>query len=114
MPAPLTVVIPTLNEASQIAECVRGLAWAGEVIVVDAGSEDGTAGAARAAGARVLDGAAPGIAARRNTKPTASSAAICSTATCCAAGIGVATGSCVCFAASVVSAAPPRTRDCKG
>jgi glycosyltransferase involved in cell wall biosynthesis len=66
MPAPLTVVIPTLNEATQIAECVRGLAWAGEVIVVDAGSGDGTAAAARAAGARVLDGAAPGIAAQRN------------------------------------------------
>jgi glycosyltransferase involved in cell wall biosynthesis len=66
MPAPLTVVIPTLNEASQIAECVRGLAWAGEVIVVDAGSGDGTAAAARAAGARVVDGVAPGIAAQRN------------------------------------------------
>ena len=66
MPAPLTVVIPTLNEASQIADCVRGLAWAGEVIVVDSGSADGTAAAARAAGARVLDGAAPGIAAQRN------------------------------------------------
>src|SRR5258706_11455731 len=45
-PAPLTVVIPTLNEASQIAECVRGLFWAREVIVVDAGSQDGTAEAA--------------------------------------------------------------------
>ena len=64
---PLTVVIPTLNEASQIGDCVRGLAWAGEVIVVDAGSKDGTAATAAAAGARVLDGMAPGIAAQRNT-----------------------------------------------
>jgi glycosyltransferase involved in cell wall biosynthesis len=64
--APLTVVIPTLNEASQIADCVRELAWAGEVIVVDAGSTDGTAAKAAAAGARVLDDAAPGIAAQRN------------------------------------------------
>jgi len=64
--APLTVVIPTLNEASQIGDCVRGLAWAGEVIVVDAGSTDGTAKAAAAAGAHVLDGIAPGIAAQRN------------------------------------------------
>ncbi len=64
--APITVVIPTLNEASQIGDCVRGLAWAGEVIVVDAGSKDGTAAAATAAGARVLDGVAPGIAAQRN------------------------------------------------
>jgi len=63
--APLTVVIPTLNEASQIGDCVRGLSWAGEVIVVDAGSNDGTAAAATAAGARVLGGAL-GIAAQRN------------------------------------------------
>lgn len=66
MPAPVTVVIPTLNEASQIAECVGGLQWAAEVIVVDAGSSDGTATAARAAGARVVEGAVPGIAAQRN------------------------------------------------
>lgn len=65
-PAPLTVVIPTLNEASQIGDCVSRLAWASEVIVVDAGSNDGTAASARAAGARVLDGAEPGIAAQRN------------------------------------------------
>jgi glycosyltransferase involved in cell wall biosynthesis len=64
--APLTVIIPTLNEASQIGDCVRGLSWAGEVIVVDAGSKDGTVPAAAAAGARVLDGMYPGIAAQRN------------------------------------------------
>lgn len=64
--APLTVVIPTLNEASLIGDCVRGLSWAGEVIVVDAGSKDGTAATAAAAGARVLDGVPPGIAAQRN------------------------------------------------
>ena len=65
-PAPLTVVIPTLNEASQIGDCVRGLSWTSEVIVVDAGSKDGTVASARAAGARVLDAAEPGIAAQRN------------------------------------------------
>jgi len=58
-------VIPTLNEASQIGDCIRGLAWAAEVIVVDAGSRDETAQAAMAAGARVLNGVA-GIAAQRN------------------------------------------------
>jgi glycosyltransferase involved in cell wall biosynthesis len=63
---PLTVIIPTLNEASQIGDCIRGLSWAGEVIVVDAGSNDGTAKAAAAAGARVLDGISPGIAGQRN------------------------------------------------
>lgn len=66
MPAPLTVVIPTLNEASQIAECVRGLAWAEEVIVADGGSTDGTPHLAEAAGATVLRGAWATIAAQRN------------------------------------------------
>ena len=65
-PAPLTVVIPTLNEAGQIGDCVRQLAWASEVIVVDAGSKDSTVASARAAGARVLDDAEAGIAAQRN------------------------------------------------
>jgi glycosyltransferase involved in cell wall biosynthesis len=64
--APLTVVIPTLNEASQIADCVRSLTWAEEVIVVDAASTDGTADVARAAGATVIADATPGIAAQRN------------------------------------------------
>lgn len=64
-PAPLTVVIPTLNEATQIGDCVRGLSWASEVIVVDAGSTDGTAAQAAAAGARVINGVS-GIAAQRN------------------------------------------------
>lgn len=63
---PLTVVIPTLNEATQIGDCVRNLAWADEVIVIDAGSQDETATAARAAGATVLNGIQPGIAAQRN------------------------------------------------
>lgn len=65
-PAALTVVIPTLNEAGQIEDCVRGLSWAGEVIVVDAGSKDDTAAVAAKAGARVLNGVTPGIAAQRN------------------------------------------------
>ena len=65
-PTPVTIVIPTLNEASQIAECVRSLSWASEVIVVDAASSDDTVALARTAGARVITGVAPGIAAQRN------------------------------------------------
>ena len=53
----VSIVIPTRNEALQISECVRGLAWPGEVIGVDGASSDGTAQAARGAGGRVLNGA---------------------------------------------------------
>jgi glycosyltransferase involved in cell wall biosynthesis len=72
MPAPLTVVIPTLNEAGQIADCMRGLSFAKEVIVVDAGSSDATTAIAQQAGARVLNGVA-GIAAQRNAGIAAAS-----------------------------------------
>jgi rSAM/selenodomain-associated transferase 2 len=50
----ITVVIPTLNEADEIADAVTAVrSGAGEVIVVDGGSADDTAAVARAAGARV-------------------------------------------------------------
>ena len=65
MQAPITIVIPTLNEGSQIVECVRHVAWAAEVLVVDGGSVDDTVALARGAGARVMGGP-PGIAAQRN------------------------------------------------
>ncbi|HEV8238951.1 MAG TPA: glycosyltransferase family 2 protein, partial [Thermoanaerobaculia bacterium] len=61
-PAPMiSVVIPCLDEAETIADCVakarRGIAasgLAGEVVVVDNGSTDGTPEVAAAAGARVV------------------------------------------------------------
>ena len=68
MPAPLalTVIIPTLNEAGNVAACVASAAFAGEVIVADGGSTDDTVARARAAGATVLEGTGPTIAAQRN------------------------------------------------
>ena len=63
---PLTIVIPMLDEVGQIAECVGRLAWADEVVVADGGSADGSVAAARAAGALVLEGTGPTIAAQRN------------------------------------------------
>ncbi len=58
----VSVVIPCLNEAENIAECVsraRAVLEAaqldGEVIVVDNGSDDGSAALARAAGATVVE-----------------------------------------------------------
>jgi Glycosyl transferase family 2 len=67
MSLPVTIVIPTLNEADQIGDCVRQVAWADEIIVADAGSTDGTASSARQAGALVLERIGPTIAAQRNT-----------------------------------------------
>ncbi len=66
MRVPVTVVIPTLNEAGQIGECVRGVDWADEVLVADAGSTDATLHEAAAAGATVLEEAGTTIAAQRN------------------------------------------------
>ncbi|MGI8783706.1 MAG: glycosyltransferase family 2 protein [Acidobacteriota bacterium] len=52
----IDVIIPALNEAAAIAAVVRSIPRppAREIIVVDNGSKDGTADAARAAGARVI------------------------------------------------------------
>src|SRR5690242_21703794 len=66
MPAPVTVVIPTLNEAAQIEDAVRHLGWASEVLVADGGSTDGTQDLARRARARVLDVPGLTIAGQRN------------------------------------------------
>jgi glycosyltransferase involved in cell wall biosynthesis len=54
VPGLVSVVIPTLNEAPRIGPLLAALradSWPLEVIVTDGGSEDGTPGAARAAGA---------------------------------------------------------------
>ena len=56
-PTDTSVIIPAFNEAPVIARVIEGLASAAawhEIIVVDDGSADDTAGAARAAGARVV------------------------------------------------------------
>ena len=68
---PISVIIPTYNEAANIARLVEALqqhapAGAVEVLVVDANSPDGTAEAARRAGATVLQAARPGRAAQMN------------------------------------------------
>ena len=54
---PVTVIIPTLNEAATIAAVVREMPpdYAADIIVADSGSTDGTQRVAAEAGARVID-----------------------------------------------------------
>jgi len=50
----LSVIIPCYNEESNIAECLKSVSWADEVIAVDSFSTDDTARICRDLGARVL------------------------------------------------------------
>jgi glycosyltransferase involved in cell wall biosynthesis/SAM-dependent methyltransferase len=52
--APVSVLIPTRNEESNLAKCLASVAWADEVVVVDSASNDRTAEIARAHGATVV------------------------------------------------------------
>lgn len=51
---PLSVVIITLNAASQLEACLESARFADEIIVVDSGSTDGTQALAERYGARVI------------------------------------------------------------
>jgi glycosyltransferase involved in cell wall biosynthesis len=63
---PISVVIPTLNEAPRLKAALETVLWADEIIVVDGGSADGTAAIARRLGARVLTVAGRTIGEQRN------------------------------------------------
>jgi glycosyltransferase involved in cell wall biosynthesis len=62
----LSVTIITLNESTPFEACLKSVAWADEVIVIDSGSTDGTVDLARAAGARVVVRDWPGYAHQKN------------------------------------------------
>ncbi len=49
----LTVIVPTKNEAANLPRCLSSVAWAGEILVVDSSSTDGTPAVAESLGARV-------------------------------------------------------------
>lgn len=50
----ISVYIMTYNEADKIADAIRSVQWADEILIVDSFSEDGTAEIARELGAKVL------------------------------------------------------------
>lgn len=52
--APLSAVLITRNAAHQLADCLASVAFCDEIIVVDSGSDDGTAAIAERHGARVI------------------------------------------------------------
>jgi glycosyltransferase involved in cell wall biosynthesis len=51
----VSVAIITRNEEANLPACLRSVAWADEIVVVDQGSADRTAELARAAGARLIE-----------------------------------------------------------
>ena len=53
--APVSVVIPTLNESQNLPRCLDHLQWADEVVVVDSGSTDDTVKIAESYGAKVIN-----------------------------------------------------------
>lgn len=62
----LSVIVITKNEASNIQTCLRSVAFADEIIVLDSGSTDGTPDICRALGARVEVTDWPGFGPQKN------------------------------------------------
>src|SRR3954462_302138 len=52
---PVTVLIPTLNEAKNLPRCLDHLTWADEILVIDSGSADATPQIAASYGASVVN-----------------------------------------------------------
>lgn len=55
MKVPVTILVPARNEASNLARCLRSVAWAEEIIVVDSQSTDQTAQIAAQHSASVVE-----------------------------------------------------------
>lgn len=62
----LSIIIVTKNEAHNIADCIKSVSWADEIIVLDSGSSDDTVKLAIAEGARVIETDWPGYGAQQN------------------------------------------------
>lgn len=55
MPATISAIVITRNEAETIRDCLESLAFCDEIVVVDSGSTDGTREIAASLGARVIE-----------------------------------------------------------
>jgi glycosyltransferase involved in cell wall biosynthesis len=64
--SPVSVLILTLNEEANIAECIDSCRWSDDIVVFDSLSQDGTREIALASGARVIERAFDNYAAQRN------------------------------------------------
>jgi glycosyltransferase involved in cell wall biosynthesis len=53
-PGSVSVLILTLNEESNIGECLESLAWSDDIVVFDSGSLDATCAIAQSHGARIV------------------------------------------------------------
>lgn len=62
---PVSVVVLTLNEEPNIGRCLASVAWADQVVVVDAGSVDQTVAVAKSMGAEVVEQPWLGFSAQR-------------------------------------------------
>ena len=63
----ITAIIIAKNEESKIADCIRSVAWADEIVLVDHFSEDATAEIARKMGAKVFRERWTGFSAQKNS-----------------------------------------------
>lgn len=66
MKATLSVTVITFNEERDIEVCLRSVAWADEIVVVDSLSADQTRQIAERCGARVIERPFPGMSDQRN------------------------------------------------
>jgi glycosyltransferase involved in cell wall biosynthesis len=62
----ISVVILTLNEATNLPRCLASISWCDDILVVDSGSTDNTVALAQATGARILQRPFDNFANQRN------------------------------------------------